>query len=157
MAVLAALYREVRQERHSVALDGTLRGPERRPYDVVVEDLSRSGFRVPAVADLELDDPISLGLAGVGLCPARVVRRTEQGYGCAFLAPLTIKQLDAALVAEAASPIQFNAGKPRPSETPCAERAADPKLDLAVRMRIILVMVMATWAVVIQAVASIAW
>lgn len=106
--VVAALYREVRAgECYRTAIPGTVRYPERRPIDVVVEDLSWSGFRVVLGGGLEAGDIVSLGLPGVGPCPAVVVRPTRDGYGCRFLAPLSAAELHAALTAEPAAPIPF--------------------------------------------------
>ena len=106
MAVVATLHRKGRiAERHRVSLPGTLRDPEQQPFDVVVEDLSRSGFRVPSDAALDVGDVVSLGLPGVGTCRAFVVRQAGDRYGCMFLTPLSAIELQAVLAAVPAEPI----------------------------------------------------
>ena len=46
MPFVAKLYDDDRSaERYPVLLDGTLRNPQAEPQDVVIDDLSASGFR----------------------------------------------------------------------------------------------------------------
>lgn len=106
MGLVAYLYRDARwAERHQVERDATLRDPDWSPIDVTIEDLSEGGFRALADAELPVGAEIGLGLAGIGLRPARVVRRTGNAYGCEFLTPLTGMELHAALAAPASDPI----------------------------------------------------
>lgn len=105
MAIVAHLYRDARwATRHKVEIEATLRDPEWSPFDAVVEDLSSAGFRIDVVAELPLDAEIGLGIAGIGLRDARIVRRTESGYGCEFVQPLTVAELDRALRSRPAEP-----------------------------------------------------
>ena len=62
--------------RHAVALGGTLRDPVRAPHDVLVSEVSATGFRIPATVALAPGDSITLGLAGIG---ARATRTAECG------------------------------------------------------------------------------
>ncbi|WP_213982374.1 PilZ domain-containing protein [Sphingomonas sp. dw_22] len=106
MGLVAYLYRDARwAERHQVERDATLRDPDWSPIDVTVEDLSEGGFRVVAETDLPIGAEIGLGLAGIGLHSARVVRRSGNAYGCEFLPPLTSAELRAALSAPAPDPV----------------------------------------------------
>jgi len=106
MGLVAYLYPDARwAERHQVERDATLRDPDWSPIDVTVEDLSESGFRVTAAADLPVGAEIGLGLAGIGLRQARVARRAENLYGCEFLVPLTAAELQAALAGPPTSPV----------------------------------------------------
>jgi hypothetical protein len=147
MAVIAALYRDGRSaERHAVSLDGTLRDPEWNPYDVVVEDLSSSGFRMPARADLEVGAYVSLGLPGVGICPARVVRQAGDRYGCAFLVPLNSAELGSAITGTVMRPVSIGAQMRRSFVEPKLDGATDERFSGAKRLTIILGLLATTWA-----------
>ena len=90
MGLVAYLYRDSRwAERHTVERDATLRDSDWSPIDVTVEDLSESGFGVVASTELGIGAEIGLGLSGIGMREARVVRRAGDLYGCEFLVPLT--------------------------------------------------------------------
>ena len=102
--------------RHAVALGGTLRDPVRAPHDVLVSEVSATGFRIPATVALAPGDSITLGLAGIGARAARVVREDAGGqYGCAFVSPRDDAEL-AALLAPPADPVV-----PWPTPAPPAE------------------------------------
>lgn len=148
MSVVARLYRDMRGSvRHEVALDATLRDPERRPFDVVVEELSAAGVRVPRVVELSPGATVTLGISGVGMCDVRVVRRDERGYGCEFLFPLSAAELDDALAAAPAPPIPFQPLTPLPSAetrvegTPVRART----LHAGLRLATIFGLAMASW------------
>jgi hypothetical protein len=106
MALTAQLYLDDRgSKRFRVEFDATLRDPLHAPLDVVVEDLSASGFRVLTPADLAVGVEIGLGLAGIGTHRARVVRHENGAYGCEFVTPLTSAALDIALSAPSSAPV----------------------------------------------------
>jgi hypothetical protein len=91
MALTAKLYREDDNraaERHEVHLDATLRGQDQRPLDVVVDQLSVTGFRMSCADYLPIGASVSLGIAGIGRQSAQVVRRAGDRYGCRFDVPL---------------------------------------------------------------------
>ncbi|WP_066800051.1 PilZ domain-containing protein [Sphingomonas soli] len=67
----------------------TLRVPDGKPIDVTVEDFSRTGFRFISEADLPIGTLVSLGLSGAGSRAARIVRRRDNVYGCAFMVALS--------------------------------------------------------------------
>jgi hypothetical protein len=129
MPVTAKLYQDSRQDfRQSVNLDGTLRDPYGDAFDVTIENLSATGFRIPAVATLSVDDLVSLGLPGVGMRQARVVRSGNAHYGCEFLAPLSPIEFQAAVVAITVEPVIFPT-EPQSdvaSETDYADRLTPP-------------------------------
>ncbi|WP_375429604.1 PilZ domain-containing protein [uncultured Sphingomonas sp.] len=152
MSVAAALYREVREsERHSVALDGTLRDPEWKPHDVVVEDLSSTGFRVPTETELHAGAFVSLGLAGVGMCPARVVRQADGQIGCTFLVPLGRGKLKAAMEATSLRPLDLNLMiKAQPPE-PKRETISDTRAPRHIRLGVVTGLAAASWAAAIAA------
>lgn len=98
MALVAKLFSNVRAaERYSVSIDGTLRNARAEPQDVVIDDLSATGFRTNAGLNVAVDDEITLGVFGVGLRAARVLRACDDGFGCQFLVPLNQSELASAL------------------------------------------------------------
>jgi len=77
-----------RSERVAMEVDATLRDQSKTPIDVVVLDISSTGFRVSSPNRLEEGSRISLGLAGIGMNQATVIWRSKNVYGCQFEAPL---------------------------------------------------------------------
>lgn len=152
MAIAAALYRDGRTaERHVVALDGTLRDPDLKPIDILVDDLSLTGFRIPAEPGLEPADLVSLGLAGVGIRSARVVRRDGESLGCAFLSPLGEDQLAAALDATASRVIELETARAYPSPMTPAPDASPRRLRAPLRLLVVAGLAAVSWATVIGA------
>lgn len=153
MGLAAHLYQDARwAERHQVERDATLRDPAWSPIDAVVEDLSETGFRVIAAADIAVGAEIGLGLSGIGTREARVVRRAGTLYGCEFLVPLTAEQLKAALAAPDAEPIALpRADPPAPFAAVTfgePERHHD-RLPLKQRALSIVVGAILAWAIMI--------
>lgn len=86
MALAAKLYRDERvADRQTVNLDATLRKLDQHPVDILIEDLSATGFRMVTDASLALGVQVSVGISGLGRRDARVVRRGDDHYGCEFL------------------------------------------------------------------------
>jgi len=101
MALAAKLYRDERvADRQAVSLDATLRKPDRRPVDILIEDLSTTGFRFSTPEALELGSAVSIGISGLGRRDARVVREASGQYGCEFVHPASIAEIQAALTAQ---------------------------------------------------------
>jgi hypothetical protein len=131
MGLVAYLYRDSRwAERHTVERDATLRDSDWSPIDVTVEDLSESGFSVVAATDLAIGAEIGLGLSGIGMREARVVRRAAGLYGCEFLVPLTTQELRAALATPPMTPTplpfdraEIGAPEEHPERLPLGMRA----------------------------------
>lgn len=134
MAVVARLYQDMRDaERYAVAIDGTLRNAYAEPQDVVVEDLSATGFRTDFATGLAIGDIVTLGLYGAGLRSARVMREDSGRFACQFLVALTEQELAFALVqACPPEPIRF----PVPS-TAQPEAALETSRQLSPRMRLL--------------------
>jgi hypothetical protein len=106
MALAAQLYRDDRgADRFRVDFDATLRDPESLPLDVVVEDLSASGFRVVTNVDLPVGVEVGLGLSGIGTHRARVIWHDRGAYGCELVMPLTSMELNTALSAPSSAPV----------------------------------------------------
>ncbi|MET0310107.1 MAG: PilZ domain-containing protein [Sphingomonas sp.] len=71
----------------------TLRGMDGKPFDVTVENFSRTGFLFVADVDLPVGTLVSVGLSGAGVREAKVVRRDGERHGCEFLMPLPQREL----------------------------------------------------------------
>lgn len=105
MALIARVYRSDPEERRGAVrylmeVGATLRSVEGVPIDVLIYDLSLTGFRMETSAALDPDEPISVGIAGTRVNAAVVTRRGPNGYGCEFVTPITIFQLKSALSPE---------------------------------------------------------
>lgn len=139
MSFVAKLYEDDRSaERFPVLLDGTLRNPQAEPQDVVIDDLSATGFRTATARGLVVGDIITLGIFGVGLRTARVQRADDGHYGCRFVAPLTAEELASALAGLVPpDPIQF----PAPELVAAAkvDQPAVREWSLSPRMRVLCV------------------
>lgn len=138
MSILAKLINDTRSaERYAVELDATVRNATARPYDVVIEDLSATGFRMVGGPYMDIGAPVSIGFAGIGVQPALVTRIHEDSYGCEFTKPLSVADLSAALTAAPSAPIAFPtlptqawlADAPAPHVEPYSSRT---KLALAI-------------------------
>lgn len=131
MALAAKIHRAARgHERQFVDMAGTLRDSASAAIDVVIEDLSRSGFRIQPGHDLTIGESISLGLPGMGVRSAEVVRHSDYGYGCEFLNPLGAEELTAVLAGTSVDPIPFPLSRlgafspdtPDPAERPYSRK-----------------------------------
>jgi len=138
MAITAKLINDNRNaERFPVELDATVRNAAAKPYDVVLEDLSSTGFRIVGGPDMPIGSAVSIGFAGIGVQPARITRLNDDSYGCEFVKPLSAAELSAALNATPAAPIAFPtlptqtwmADAPEPHVEPYSPQA---KLALAI-------------------------
>lgn len=148
MALSAQLYQDDRSTRRfRVEFDATLRDPAHQPIDVVVEDLSATGFRVVTSAALDMGVEVGLGLAGIGTQRAFVVWRGEGIYGCEFIAPLKIDDLAAALAAPSTDPVILPAS-PWAAPTTGSEPQWT-RLSLRSRALAILAGAVAAWVLVI--------
>jgi hypothetical protein len=83
-------------DRRKVARDSTLRTHPQLPIDVLVCDLSQTGFSFLYNGPIALDAPVNIGLPGIGSAAARVVRRQGDTYGCEFDVPLRVHDVAAA-------------------------------------------------------------
>ena len=103
MALIARVYRSDPDERrgatrHTVLVDATLRAAhDGQPLDVLIYDLSMTGFRMETSEALDPEATIWIGIAGTRVNAAVVSRRGPTGYGCEFVAPITFYQLTEAL------------------------------------------------------------
>ena len=102
MALIARVYRSQPEDRrgavrYPVEVDATLRVSDGKPLDVLIYDLSMTGFRMETSEALDLDATVWIGIAGTRVNAAVVARRGPNGYGCEFVEPITFYQLTEAL------------------------------------------------------------
>jgi hypothetical protein len=74
----------------------TMRGMDGAPFDVIVDNFSRTGFLFTSNVELPLGTLVSVGLAGPGVREAKVIRRDGERYGCEFLMPLLHRDMERA-------------------------------------------------------------
>lgn len=82
--------------RKDIIRPSTLRIDTVDPLDVMVEDLSITGFRFASVVPIPVGTEIRVGLAGSGQADAQVTWREGQSHGSVFIPALDQAILDAA-------------------------------------------------------------
>ena len=107
MSVRATLYSENRgAQRMQLDRASTLRDGEDTPFDVQIEDISLTGFRMQLPFEILPDQATTIGVPGVGIRAVRIVRVEGTIAGCAFVQPLnraepdTILRFDSSVVQE---------------------------------------------------------
>ena len=96
-------------DRVAIGQPSTIRTDNFAPRDIVVEDLSSSGFLFRSDDHLAVGTCFHIGLSGGGMTQARVVRAQNGQYGCEFDVPLTEQQLTLAFTAQSVVPGTFAA------------------------------------------------
>ena len=97
MALLAKVVLTGRvDDRRLVRLDGTLRF-ENKPFDIVIEDLSVSGFGVTTDADLRPGDCVIIGAPAIEIREAEVIWAKDGRVGFEFFDRLQRSEVAAAL------------------------------------------------------------
>lgn len=144
MALIVQLYDSGRSaERHDLGADATVRGPDRVPIDVLVADLSLTGCLFVSTEPLKIDGIITIGIAGVGLREARIVRNQDVRFGCTFLVPLSEAELAAGLAeSETVALFPLDPQGARDAEAGLAR----PTLPRPVRLMIFAGLGVASWA-----------
>lgn len=153
-ATVAKLFDQRTAHRHPVNVDGTLRDVANQPHEILVADLSRTGFRIPGTADLAVFSRIGLGLTGLGGRSAQVVRRDDQGwYGCTFDVPLTASELSAVLSQQSLPNIVTLPWLP----DPILDAPSEPYELLSIRTKALIIIstIIVLWAVLSTAIWSI--
>lgn len=74
--------------RFHVASESTLRGADGRPFEVLVDNFSRTGFLFVSDEEFPAGTLVAIGLSGAGSREAQVVWREGRRHGCEFLVPL---------------------------------------------------------------------
>lgn len=72
-----------------------------QPLDVIVQNLSATGFCFSSTAPIAIGTAIRVGLAGAGQADAEVAWRDRDRYGCLFTPSLTHEALDEAFTNDA--------------------------------------------------------
>lgn len=111
--------------RETIGLPSTLRGAGHAPADIIVEDLSPSGFLFRSADRFAIDARVQVGLAGSGAADATVVRRDGDLHGCVFARPLSLAQLQAAFSDDVVVQGTFG-GQVMPTPQPVVERWPRP-------------------------------
>jgi len=83
-------------QRRRVGADATLRTAKAVPHDVVVQDLSTTGCRFTSDDAFSDGTRVSIGIAGVGVHRAQILRRDGRLHGCEFVHALTPAQVEMA-------------------------------------------------------------
>ncbi len=81
-----------RAERQPKAITGTVR-KDGRPYDILIQDLSSSGFRASVPVGLNPGDAILVGTSSFGRHEARVIWVQGTSCGCEFTVPLSEREV----------------------------------------------------------------
>lgn len=104
---------DARRARRFVAsrLSALVVGSERR-FEVVIHDISETGFLAEFPSELVPGDLVRLRLARIGFVDARVVRKRGFGHGCEFLEPVPADVVQATI----ADGVHF--GEPAPVPAP---------------------------------------
>lgn len=67
-----------------------------KPIEIVIDHLTRRGCRISADLRLPVDEPVTVGLPGVGVRPAYVSGRSEGNINLVFQQALTGRDIDLA-------------------------------------------------------------
>ena len=101
----AKVFTEFNEERRSAErtpahLDSVIRDGDAGAGEVVIHDISSTGFLLSTGADLGLGMVIGLGLPGVGIVRAFLVRREREMFGGKFVEPITPAEIRRALAGD---------------------------------------------------------
>ena len=158
MAALALLEPRVRKRsRRSSArrkLNLEVKGsvPNGSAAEVMVHDISITGLLVETHAELTCGEELDVGLPQTGRTRAKVIWSSGQFFGCQFNHPISSAALSAAMLRsrpiEAQPPDdtrRTNVVYPEPDRADSSNR---PQLSFGVKMRVILGLSIACWAVI---------
>jgi len=90
-------------ERRAANMRATAQVSDGGSMDVMVQDLSVTGCAIRDVPQVPVGAVLTLGLSGVGIRRAAVVRNADGIAGCRFERPLTASELEQALTASQAA------------------------------------------------------
>lgn len=136
--------------RFHVASESILRGADGRPFEVLVDNFSRTGFLFVSDEEFPSGTLVAIGLSGAGSREAQVVWREGRRHGCEFLVPLPQSKMARAFQGQAdvlanleaelrrrLAPAQSAAARapeaPRPQPAVPARNARKQKLVDAIR------------------------
>lgn len=154
MTHIAKLYLSGRSgERQAIDADATFRRSDQTPLDVQVTDLSFTGCRIECGNHLPFDEPITIGFAGIGQCPGRIVWAAGHQHGCQFDSPLTQEELAAALKAPINTVAALSTDRPTPSTAGDELSDRETRLSPVTRLMIVVGVAAGLWVPIIVAVA----
>jgi hypothetical protein len=113
-------------ERFVTDIGSTLGEAHRKEFDVVIENLSVTGFSMAAVSRLPSGESIVLDIPGLGIRSAVVVRNAGGSVGCEFACPLTDEELLSVLDPWTATIIPFPVKSGAVAEPEFAEPSVAP-------------------------------
>jgi hypothetical protein len=150
---MARIRRDVksdRLERIAVNSGATLRDPSGQPDDVVVCDLSGTGFRLSGERTLSSDGDVTLGIGGI-VRTARIVRETDTGYGFAFAQPLSDAQLREALTRADVCVVRLTFPTAAPRAPSSVSEFDTPHYSAPARLFILIAACLLSWGIVLTA------
>ncbi len=124
----------------------TLRDAEGKPTDVVLENLSLTGFRMSSTEPLASGQSIMIGLEGVGVRSAKVVWVDDDVAGCEFDHPITDAEMDGTIHANVIVENRF--GSSEPSAEPQVEIVNVPYASSRRRFTIVLGAAIVSWGMI---------
>ncbi|HEX8445353.1 MAG TPA: PilZ domain-containing protein [Sphingomonas sp.] len=133
-------------DRRPVDRPSTFRPDSAAPVDVVVHDLSATGFRVAIDNPPLIGTAVSIGLPGLGRRTGTVTRLTADGAACQFTTPLDIASVTQAF---AVDPVVIGPFIALP--TPDLDLDHEPHVDKwhpALRLTLILAITSAAWTTI---------
>lgn len=119
--------------RFHVASESTLRGADGRPFEVLVDNFSRTGFLFVSEEEFPSGTLVAIGLSGAGSREAQVVWREGRRHGCEFLVPLPQSKMARAfqghqeVLANLETALRERLGRAQPVAPKTADR---PKAEL---------------------------
>lgn len=136
-------------ERKRAGRGATLRDAVYRPIDIVIADLSATGFGMTTAEDLAVGSYVNLSLAGICKRDVRVVRRYGMNYGCEFIQPLSPADLDLALKAGVVVGASFAIGDGSERATQAAGDGRAFKASPRIRALVLVATVAVLWLAVL--------
>jgi hypothetical protein len=114
--------------RFHVARESTLRGTDGQPFEVLVDNFSRTGFLFVSDEEFPAGTLIAIGLSGAGSREAQVVWSEGRRHGCEFLVPLPQSKMARAFEGQAnvLANLEAELRKRLPLAESAATRAPEP-------------------------------
>lgn len=142
-------------DRAEAGRASTIRQQDQIPVDVVIDDLSCGGCRVSGDLGLAVDDRVTIGLPGIGACPAKVIWTKDGSTGLEFHRALTGHDVDIACETNTLIDGHFglvHAGPPPPLDRDDGVDDADERLSPRRRLGIIIAAAICAWCITLLAV-----
>lgn len=160
MSVRATLYSDNRgAQRMQLDRASTLRDDDDRPFDVQIEDISLTGFRLQLPFEVLPDQAMTIGVPGVGIRTLQVVRVEGATAGCIFVQPLnpaelgTILRFDSSVIQEN---FQYQAGPAKVAQKDDSELSAEAAvLSPLQKLAIIAGAALTMWLLIVAAISLI--